>query len=200
MQIKKFAVVAMTTLLAVTSINASFSSVNAQSTTKTTQETTTHPKWVCSIQAVYLYQHPNFKTSQRISLIKSQDRQKYPVFKVIKTAKDQNNHLRYQVRILTGEHKNQVGYVTANNNFVQPLYYTSNQIREVQVIAPKIKIYRDATFKQPVKTVTQGHNVKVVGITKNDHGRFRLTLANHQYITANQKFVLDLKDANNQNM
>lgn len=141
-------------------------------------------KLVYAKQAIRVHKNATFKKGEG-TFYQKKPRIYAPVFKVTGVAYSKNGLLRYKVK---------GGYITANPDFVAPVYYSGKQ-RKVTVISPKgIYLHKGPGFKQSDRKkatfLKQGTMVKnIVRVVR--HGQFatRFYLANGSYITGNKLFV-----------
>lgn len=82
---------------------------------------------VYAINRIYLYKHANFNKQQRLVSYPKQKRVDRPMFVVIDYARANNGALRYKVRDVNHTKKSdgKIGYITADWQFVRPVYYRS---------------------------------------------------------------------------
>ncbi|KRL22698.1 DUF5776 domain-containing protein [Lentilactobacillus kisonensis] len=71
----------------------------------------------------------------------------------------------------------------------KPTYFTSIPVSKQVTVSKKIYQYQDVNFKSRLTKVNTGTKLTVKGISKSDHGTYRLQLTNGNYITANKEFV-----------
>lgn len=148
---------------------------------------------VYSVGPIYMYKKPTFSNSSRVSYYKQYKRINRPMFKVIDYAKSANGALRYKVKDVNhrGDNAGNVGYITANSDFVVPAYYASvSKTKRVRVIASKgVNSYSYKSLSGKVKHYKNGTTLKVKKVVKHNlTTRYQLT--NGKYITANKKMVI----------
>ncbi|ARN91442.1 hypothetical protein AZI11_00235 [Levilactobacillus brevis] len=112
------------------------------------------------------------------------------MFVVTKIVKNQNGRVRYYVKDVN--HKlataGKTGYITANVNYVSPVYYQTKQTK-ITVINPNgVNAYKKANLTKKVKHYKQGSVLTVKKVVKHNLTT-RFVLSNGQYITANRKLV-----------
>ncbi len=148
---------------------------------------------VYSVGPIYMYKTPTFSTASRVSYYKQYKRVNRPMFKVIDYAKSANGALRYKVKDVNhrGDNAGNVGYITANTDFVVPAYYASvPKSKKVRVIASKgVNSYSYKSLSGKAKHYKKGTTLKVKKVVKHNlTTRYQLT--NGKYITANKKLVI----------
>ena len=148
---------------------------------------------VYSVGPIYMYKKPTFSNSSRVSYYKQYKRINRPMFKVIDYAESANGALRYKVKDVNhrGDNAGNVGYITANTDFVVPAYYASvPKTKKVRVIASKgVNSYSYKSLSGKAKHYKKGTTLKVKKVVKHNlTTRYQLT--NGKYITANKKLVI----------
>lgn len=145
---------------------------------------------VYAINPVYLYKHADFKKTQRLAGYVKKPRVYRPMFVVTGYARSSTGKLRYEVRDVNHLSKTagKRGYITANWQYVRPVYYAKKH-SIVTVINPRgVREYRNARLTGKSKLYKQGSVLRVKRIiTHNLTTRFVLT--NGRYITSNRKLV-----------
>lgn len=146
-----------------------------------------------AIKAVYLYKQPNFNKSQRIAKYPKQKRINRPMFVVIDYARSNGGALRYKVRDVNHGRKSagKVGYITADWQFVRPVYYRSMPMNhKIRVISLKgVHAYKNKNLTGRVKSYKKGTRLTVKKIvTHNLTTRFQLS--NGLFVTGNKKLVI----------
>ena len=142
---------------------------------------------IYATKKISLYSSPTFTNSTRKTWYANKSRMNRPMFKVIGTATSQNGVKRYKIRDLNG--KGTTGYVTANVNYVTPLYYATKQ-NKITVINPKgLNAYTNKSLTGKKTHYKQGQVLKVTKIV-NHNLTTRFVLSNGKYISANKKLVI----------
>lgn len=145
---------------------------------------------VYATKAIYLYQRPTFKKSQRRVKYVKQPRINRPMFVVTGYAQSQAGRARYVVKDVNHHSKTagKTGYITANRHFTLPVYYQTKHA-QITVINPQgVNAYRKLGLKSKATHYRQGQTLKVVGI-KHYRLTTRFKLKNGTYVTANRKLV-----------
>ncbi|MFD1548544.1 DUF5776 domain-containing protein [Levilactobacillus fuyuanensis] len=141
---------------------------------------------IYATKKISLYSSPTFTNSARKTWYANKSRMNRPMFKVTGTAISQNGVKRYKVQDLNG--KGTTGYVTANANYVAPLYYATKQ-NKITVINPKgLNAYANKALTGKRTNYKQGQVLKVTKIVNYDLTT-RFVLSNGKYISANKKLV-----------
>lgn len=145
---------------------------------------------VYSLKKIYLYKHNNFSKKDRLAGYTKKPRVYRPMFVVTGYARSKSGHLRYKVRDVNHLTKNRhkKGYITANWNYVRPVYYQSKH-QTLTVINPRgVNAYKKANLTKKVRNYKQG---TVLHVTKFVHHNLttRYVLSNGNYITGNRKLV-----------
>lgn len=145
---------------------------------------------VYSLKKIYLYKNNTFSKHERLAGYVKKPRVYRPMFVVTGYAHSKNGHLRYKVRDVNHLTKNRhkKGYITANWNYVRPVYYQSKH-QTLTVINPRgVNAYKKANLTGKVRNYKQGTQLKV---TKFVHHNLtiRYVLSNGQYITGNRKLI-----------
>ncbi|WP_283680454.1 BspA family leucine-rich repeat surface protein, partial [Lentilactobacillus sp. Marseille-Q4993] len=137
---------------------------------------------VYALKHIYLYQNVNFKKSDRVASYTKKPRIYRPMFVVTGYARSQNNVLRYKVRDVNHDSKTagKTGYITANWNYVRPVYYQAKH-KKLTVINPRgVNAYKNKNLTNKVKNYKQGTVLPVVNfVTHNLTTRY--VLKNGQY-------------------
>ncbi|WP_283680071.1 DUF5776 domain-containing protein [Lentilactobacillus sp. Marseille-Q4993] len=165
----------------------------------TTTTSTPTPKLLKKGSPIYatkkiaLYRTTNFSKNVQIAVYPKRTRQNRPTFTILDYAKSKTGTLRYKVRDSNKSSKTygKVGFLTANKEFVQPLYYSSSsKTNKVTVINNQgINGYHKISLKGKVKHYKHGAHLKVSKLVKyNNTSRYELT--NGSFITANKKFII----------
>ncbi|MCT4486684.1 DUF5776 domain-containing protein [Levilactobacillus parabrevis] len=142
---------------------------------------------VYATKKIGLYGSPTFSKQALKQAYAKKSRMNRPMFKVIGSATSKNGVKRYKVKDLNG--KGMTGYITANTNFVAPLYYVKNQT-EVTVINPSgLNAYTKNSLTGKKTHYKQGQVLKVKKIVSHNLTT-RFALANGKYISANKKLVI----------
>ena len=145
---------------------------------------------VYSLNNIYLYKNADFKNSERMVHYVKKARFDRPMFVVTGYARSKSGALRYQVRDVNHFSKTdgKRGYITANWNYVRPVYYQTKH-STITVINPTgVNSYKNKNLTGKVHNYKQGTVLKVKGmVTHNLTTRYILT--NGQYVTANRKLV-----------
>lgn len=145
---------------------------------------------VYSLKKIYLYRNANFKKNERRFGYVKKPRVYRPMFVVTGYARSNSGVLRYKVRDVNHLSKTagKKGYITANWNYVRPVYYQSTH-KTLTVINPRgINSYKRENLTGKVKNYKQG---TILHVTKFVHHNLttRYVLSNGQYITGNRKLV-----------
>lgn len=145
---------------------------------------------VYSLNKIYLYKNATFKKAQRMAGYVKKPRVNRPMFVVTDYARSANGRLRYKVRDVN-HHSNTDGwrgYITANWNYVRPVYYQSKH-QTLTVINPLgVNAYKNRNLTSKVKNIKQGTVLKVHGFVRHNLTT-RYLLSNGNYITGNRKLV-----------
>ncbi|KRM40330.1 MucBP domain protein [Lentilactobacillus parafarraginis DSM 18390 = JCM 14109] len=145
---------------------------------------------VYSLNKIYLYKNATFKKAQRMAGYVKKPRVNRPMFVVTDYARSANGRLRYKVRDVN-HHSNTDGwrgYITANWNYVRPVYYQSKH-QTLTVINPLgVNAYKNRNLTGKVKNIKQGTVLKVHGFVRHNLTT-RYLLSNGDYITGNRKLV-----------
>lgn len=145
---------------------------------------------VYSLKKIYLYKNANFKKSERRFGYVKKPRVNRPMFVVTGYKYDRQGKLRYQVKDVNHLSKTDgwKGYITANFNYVRPVYYHSSH-KTLTVINPRgVNEYWNKNLTGKVKNFKQGQVLRVKGFVKHNlTTRYQLT--NGRYITGNRKLV-----------
>lgn len=137
-------------------------------------------------QALYRYNTPTFKKSQRINRYAKKAKAYAPVFKVVDTAKSANGVLRYKLADGT--------YITANPDYVAKLYWQGNYQKLYVTNARGIRAHSKAVFAKATdeKHFKQGTAINVVKRVKAGQTT-RYELTDGTYITGNKQWVSPTK-------
>lgn len=149
---------------------------------------------VYSLKKIYMYKTKDFKKSQRIASYAKKPRINRPMFVVTDYAKSKNGNLRYVVRDVNHHSKTDgmKGMITANWNYVRPVYYRSAH-KTFTVINPRgVNEYKNKNLTVKVKNFKQGTVLKVKSFVKHNLTT-RYLLSNGHYITGNRKLVISGK-------
>lgn len=147
---------------------------------------------IYSVKKIGLYSTPNFSESSRIRWYHKKARINRPMFVVTGYAISRNGHLRYKVRDVNHHSKTagKRGFVTANNEYVLPVYYAGPH-RQITIINPKgANAYDRVSLTGKMTHYKQGQVLNVVKIVHYNLTT-RFILKNGKYITANKKLVID---------
>ncbi|WP_283679826.1 MucBP domain-containing protein [Lentilactobacillus sp. Marseille-Q4993] len=145
---------------------------------------TKFPKYVYARKAIRVHKNATFKKGEG-TFYQKKPRIYSPVFKVLGVDYSKNGIKRYKVN---------GGYITANYDFVRPVYYTTTQSR-IEVISPKgVYLHESPKFTQAgrkkVKFLKQGTVVKnIVKVVPHGKHLTRFYLKDGSYITTNKLFV-----------
>jgi len=135
-------------------------------------------------QALYRYQHADFKKSDRIQGYAQKNRTYAPVFDVVKTVKSTAGHTRYELSDGT--------YITANPDYTGKLYWQGTYPK-LYVTNPKgINRYQTVKLATKVNHVKQGTALAITQVVK----RGPMTcykLADGTYVTGNKQLVSPIK-------
>lgn len=145
---------------------------------------------VYSLKKIYIYKHADFKKSERIAMYVKKPRINRPMFVVLDYQRSKGGALRYKVRDVNhhSKHAAKVGYITANQKYVRPVYYRA-QPKTVTVISAKgVNEYNEKHLGKKIKNFKQGTVLKIDSIVKHNLTT-RYMLGNGNFITANRKFV-----------
>lgn len=147
---------------------------------------------ILGINKIYLYKMADFNKYNRLFAYKKQNRNNRPMFVVVGYKRSKNHALRYKVRDVNHGSKtyNRYGYITANNRYITPAYYsTLPKIGKITVINPTgINAYKSISLTQSQKHYKFGKILQVIKLKKY-HLTTRYILKNGDYITANRKLV-----------
>lgn len=148
---------------------------------------------VYATKKIYLYRQATFKKVQRIATYPKGKRVNRPMFVVTDYARSKGGTLRYKVRDVNHHSKTagKVGYITANNKYVVPVYYASMpKNKKVTIISKKgVNAYRNVNLTKKVKHYKKGAHLKVKKIVKHNLTS-RYVLSNGDYMTGNKKLVI----------
>ncbi|WP_203644159.1 DUF5776 domain-containing protein [Levilactobacillus lanxiensis] len=147
---------------------------------------------IYATKKIGLYTSPNFKATTRNIWYVKKSRQNRPKFIVTGYKRSQNGTLRYRIRdinhnSLTNDRR---GYITANSQYVQPLYYQS-QPTKIRVIAAKgLNGYHHVDLSGRIaRHYKRGSVLKVTAI-RDYHLTTRMMLPNGQYVSGNKTLVI----------
>lgn len=145
---------------------------------------------VYALKKIYLYKNNTFVKQDRQAGYVSKPRVYRPMFVVTGYSHSKNGHLRYKVRDVNHltKNKGKTGYITANWNYVRPVYYQSKH-KTLTVINPRgVNAYKNVNLTSKVRNYKQG---TVLHVTKFVHHNLttRYVLSNGNYITGNRKLV-----------
>jgi len=147
---------------------------------------------VYAINKIGLYSSVNFSKSNRKVWYYKESRTNRPMFVVTGYKTNFKGILRYQVKDVNHGSKTSglTGYVTANNKYVVPAYYSSlPKSRKVAVINKTgINSYKNFNLSGKVSHYKKGTVLKVVK-TKKHNLTTRYVLSDGSYITANKKLI-----------
>ncbi|MEE8823397.1 internalin-J precursor [Lentilactobacillus sunkii] len=147
---------------------------------------------VYSLKKIYIYKHADFKKSERVAMYVKKPRINRPMFVVLDYQRSKGGALRYKVRDVNhhSKHAAKVGYITANQKYVRPVYYRA-QPKTVTVISAKgVNEYNEKHLDTKIKNFKQGTVLKVDSIVKHNLTT-RYMLGNGNFITANRKLVIN---------
>lgn len=148
---------------------------------------------VYAINRIYLYKHANFNKQQRLVSYPKQKRVDRPMFVVIDYARANNGALRYKVRDVNHTKKSdgKIGYITADWQFVRPVYYRSMpKNHKVTVINHRgVHAYKNKNLTGRAHTYKVGKHLTVKKLVKHNLTT-RYQLSNGYYVTANKKLVI----------
>lgn len=145
---------------------------------------------VYSLRKIHLYKNTNFTKAARKASYSKKPRPYRPMFVVTGYRRSATGKLRYKVRDVNHASKTDglVGYITANWNYVRPVYYQS-KYKTLTVINPRgVNAYKKVNLTKKVRNYKQG---TVLHVTKFIHHNLttRYVLSNGNYITGNRKLV-----------
>lgn len=165
-------------------------------TTPSTNYAAVKGEAVYAVKKIYMYKSPNFNKSNRKVRYNKVPRTKRPMFVVTGYSRSNNGALRYQVRDVNHQTKNdgKKGYITANTKYVVPVYYQSvPKSRVIKVINSKgIHAYKNRNLTARVRSYKKNTRLRIKKIVKHNlTTRYQLT--NGRYITGNKLFVIQLK-------
>lgn len=151
---------------------------------------------VYAVKKIYMYKSPNFNKSNRKVRYNKLPRTKRPMFVVTGYSRSNNGALRYRVRDVNHQTKNdgKKGYITASTKYVVPVYYQSiPKSRVIKVINSKgIHAYKNRNLTARVRSYKKNTRLHVKKIVKHNlTTRYQLT--NGRYITGNKLFVIQSK-------
>lgn len=178
------------------SINGS-SSLTTSSASSSSIDVSDLPKYaakenaaVYALKNIYLYRNADFNSKERLAKYVKKPRIYRPMFVVTGYARSTTGRLRYEVRDVNHLSKTagKKGYITANWNYVRPVYYAKKQ-SIITVINPRgVRAYRNAKLAGRSAHFRQGSRLHVKQIVKHNLTT-RFILTNGKYITANRKLV-----------
>lgn len=164
---------------------------NDSSATTNTGSMSQKGEVVYALKKVFLYKNATFKKTERIVSYTNKPRINRPMFVVTGNTRSANGTNRYKVRDVNHHSKTagMTGYITANWQYVRPVYYRSLH-KTVTVINPNgVNEYQRKNLTGKVKNVKQGTQLKVKKfVTHNLTTRYQLT--NGNFITANRKLIV----------
>ena len=146
---------------------------------------------VYSLKNIYLYKNKTFSKKERKAGYVSKPRVYRPMFVVIGHSYSKNGLLRYKVRDVNHLTKNRhlVGYITANFDYVRPVYYQGKH-QTITVINPRgVNGYKRKDLTGHSAKYKQGTVLHVAKVVHHNLTT-RYVLTNGQYITANRKLVM----------
>ncbi|GHP13525.1 hypothetical protein YK48G_09500 [Lentilactobacillus fungorum] len=149
---------------------------------------------VYALKKIYMYKNNTFKKTDRIATYAKKPRINRPMFVVTDYARSQQGRLRYVVRDINHHSKTygKRGMITANWNYVRPVYYRSTY-KTLTVISPRgVNEYKNKDLTGKVRNYKQGTRLKVKGFV-NHHLTTRYVLSNGHYVTGNRKLVISGK-------
>ncbi|MGX6427691.1 DUF5776 domain-containing protein [Levilactobacillus yonginensis] len=142
---------------------------------------------VYASKKIGLYGSSSFTKKALKTMYAKKSRMNRPMFKVIGTATSKNGAKRYKVKDLNGN--GTTGYITANSDYVAPLYYAKKQSK-ITVINPSgLNAYSKSNLSGKATHYKQGEVLKVNKIVTRNLTT-RLQLSNGKYISANKKLVI----------
>ncbi|MBT9671370.1 hypothetical protein GPK34_04885 [Secundilactobacillus kimchicus] len=146
---------------------------------------------VYAINNIYMYKNPTFKVSQRIEKYVKKPRINRPMFVVIGYAYSKDGRLRYKVRDVNhlSSTAGKVGYITANTDYVVPVYYQSTPAKITVINPTGVNAYRNVNLTGKNKNYKQGTVLTVKRIVHHNLTT-RFVLSDGSYITANRKLVI----------
>lgn len=147
---------------------------------------------VYSLKKIYIYKHADFKKSQRIAMYVKKPRINRPMFVVLDYQRSKGGALRYKVRDVNhhSKHAAKVGYITANQKYVRPVYYRAQPKTVTVISANGVNEYNEKHLGTKIKNFKQGTVLKVDSIVKHNLTT-RYMLGNGNFITANRKLVIN---------
>ncbi|WP_260147821.1 lectin-like domain-containing protein [Lentilactobacillus hilgardii] len=177
-----------------TAPNASSSTIN---TSTGSDINSTLPKYVAakntavySLNNIYLYKKADFNSKERLANYVKKPRIYRPMFVVTGYSRSMTGKLRYEVRDVNhlSSTAGKKGYITANWNYVCPVYYATKH-STITVISPRgVNAYRKANLTNKVANYRQGSVLRIKGIVKHNLTT-RYVLTTGKYVTANRKLV-----------
>ncbi|EEI20213.1 hypothetical protein G8J22_00634 [Lentilactobacillus hilgardii] len=145
---------------------------------------------VYSLKKIGLYSSKNFSDKARKTWYVSKPRIYRPMFVVTGYTRSSTGKLRYKVRDVNHltKNRNKTGYITANWQYVRPVYYAAKHTTFTVINPRGVNAYRKVNLTGKVTNYKQGTVLKVKGITHHNLTT-RYILSNGQYITGNRKLV-----------
>lgn len=145
---------------------------------------------VYSLKKIGLYSSKNFSDKARKTWYVSKPRIYRPMFVVTGYTRSSTGKLRYKVRDVNHltKNRNKTGYITANWQYVRPVYYAAKHTTFTVINPRGVNAYRKVNLTGKVTNYKQGTVLKVKGITHHNLTT-RYVLSNGQYITGNRKLV-----------
>ncbi len=145
---------------------------------------------VYSLKKIHLYRDATFSKAQRVTAYAKKPRINRPMFVVTDYLYSNSGRLRYKVRDVNHHSvtAGKKGYITANWQYVRPVYYTTKHSTLTVINPTGVNEYQNKNLTGKVGNFKQGTRVKVTGFGKH-HLTTRYRLTNGHYITGNRKLV-----------
>ncbi|MTV83268.1 DUF5776 domain-containing protein [Secundilactobacillus folii] len=142
---------------------------------------------IYATKGIYLYSKPTFTKSARKVHYPKQTRSNRPMFIVRGTARSKNGVLRYSVK---NTETGKTGYITANKNYVQNVYYKTVPKDKTITVWYKggLNAYKKSNLTGKVRHYKKGAHVKVTRLVKY-HLTTRYVLSNGTYVSSNKRLV-----------
>ncbi len=146
---------------------------------------------VYALNKIHLYQKATFGKTQRVASYVKKPRINRPMFVVTDYLYSNAGRLRYRVRDVNHHSPTagKKGYITANWQYVRPVYYTAKHSTLTVINPTGVNEYRSRNLAGKVRNFKQGTRIKVTGFVKH-RLTTRYRLANGHYITGNRKLVI----------
>ena len=153
--------------------------------TTTTTTKPTNPKLVYAISILKLYQSDQLKGKVVASYAKHR-RTNRPVFKVLKTVKNNTGKKVYYVQNQISGKK---GYITTSAKSVAYAYYQTTPKRIKVISNGGLNLYKKSTLSGKQHHYQKGQSLKIHKLVKSG-AVTRFQLMNGSYVTANKKMVI----------